>query len=316
MKAALVFVVFAVVTFQIAFSSSSSSSLDEVEVYGVSAAVEPASNSSLVNPSEMDDWEQSGDGQIKHKRKSNNNNNNINININIFCKNKSMDGDHEEEEDDKKSMDHEHKDEKEQDDKTMDGFKRGAMALRGVWQLKKLLVHYCKRSGGSRGASEQKGEDDWSQELKRRGLPGSSQEAAQPGWAETDQEENERDLHKKEHSREMDSLPQNNVIFTWSCGSVAHHPDESDARMRGAKHEGASSGGLGGGTYVDKKFLDLLIRKIGCLENIIRWWLGSLGKSSFNGTGVKLFELLWKLFDGQLGCIEGHGEKYYEEIHP
>ncbi|EFJ32568.1 hypothetical protein SELMODRAFT_85537 [Selaginella moellendorffii] len=28
------------------------------------------------------------------------------------------------------------------------------MALRGVWQLKKLLVHYCKRSGGSRGARD------------------------------------------------------------------------------------------------------------------------------------------------------------------
>ncbi|EFJ27612.1 hypothetical protein SELMODRAFT_411756 [Selaginella moellendorffii] len=91
----------------------------------------------------------------------------------------------------------------------------------------------------------------------------------------------------------------------------------------------ASSGELGGGTYVDKNFLGLLKRKIGCLESfddpetlhkITRWWLGSLGKSSFDGTGFKLYELprklskAWKKFDEQLGCAEGHDEEYYEKI--
>ncbi|EFJ32556.1 hypothetical protein SELMODRAFT_407523 [Selaginella moellendorffii] len=119
MKAVLVFLVFAISTFQIALSSSPSSSssrelLDEAEIYGVSVVAEPASNSSLVNlSSDMDDWEGG-----KHRGDSNNNNNNINININIFCKNKSMDGDHKKE-DDKKFMDHEHKEEEEQ--KSMDG---------------------------------------------------------------------------------------------------------------------------------------------------------------------------------------------------
>ncbi|EFJ16617.1 hypothetical protein SELMODRAFT_421701 [Selaginella moellendorffii] len=116
MKAVLVFLVLVISTFQIALSSSPSSSssrelLDEAEIYGVSVAVEPASNSSLVNLSaDMDDWEGG-----KHRGDSNNNNN-INININIFCKkNKSMYGD----QDGKKSMDHDHKEEEEQ--KSMDG---------------------------------------------------------------------------------------------------------------------------------------------------------------------------------------------------
>ncbi|EFJ24727.1 hypothetical protein SELMODRAFT_414734 [Selaginella moellendorffii] len=113
---------------------------------------------------------------------------------------------------------------------------------------------------------------------------------------------------------------------------IVVHEKESSAPGKHEVHEvSASSGELGGGTYVDRNFMEFLEKKIGCFRRfcqqeqsivyhrILMWWLGPDGKCTFNGSCPKLLEVpkklskAWKKHDK---TVRGFAEDddYYDEI--
>ncbi|XP_024522448.1 uncharacterized protein LOC112343362 [Selaginella moellendorffii] len=112
---------------------------------------------------------------------------------------------------------------------------------------------------------------------------------------------------------------------------IVHEKESAQDWIIHKVHEAcASSGALGGGTYVDSNFLEFLRKKIGCFDTfkqqepdvvhrILSWWLGPKGKCTFDGSGSKFLEIpaklskAWKKHDkAELGFPES-GD-YYDEI--
>ncbi|XP_024532082.1 uncharacterized protein LOC112346737 [Selaginella moellendorffii] len=112
---------------------------------------------------------------------------------------------------------------------------------------------------------------------------------------------------------------------------IVHEKESAQDWIIHKVHEAcASSGALGGGTYVDSNFLEFLRKKIGCFDTfkqqepdvvhrILSWWLGPKGKCTFDGSGSKFLEIpaklskAWKKHDkAELGFPES--SDYYDEI--